>query len=55
MYPPLAPLELLTNLLSLIEQQGQLITTLSDRLDTLSEFIELQATRIRRIENDKDE
>ena len=45
----------LTNLLSLIEQQGQLITTLSDRLDTLNEFIELQATRIRRIEENIDE
>ena len=45
----------LTNLLSLIEQQGKLITTLSDRLDTLNEFIELQATRIRRIEENIDE
>ena len=46
----------LSDLLSLIKQQGQLITTLSDRLDTLNEFIELQANRIRRIEeNNKDE
>jgi len=40
----------LKKLLSLIEQQSKLITKLNDRLDTLNEFIELQATRIRRIE-----
>ena len=45
----------LTNLLSLIEQQGQLISRLNDRLDTLNELLELQATRIRRIEENMNE